>query len=347
MSVEARFQIQRSGFQLDVDVSFPSSGVTGLVGPSGCGKTTLLRAIAGLEQEPDGYCRVGNMIWQDGGQFVPVHKRQLGYVFQEASLFSHLSVRGNLNYGLRRTPAKDRRLGMDEVVDLLGLRDLIDRHPEGLSGGERQRVALARALLASPKLLLMDEPLAALDQASKKDILPYLERLHDELNMPVLYVSHAADEVARLADHLIMMEVGRVKASGPITELLTQLDLAVEQGADAEAVIETTVTDYDDEYHLSHLQFAGGIFHVASARPMAQGQAVRLRILARDVSLTLAPQTGTSILNIFPATVEALSEDGPAQCLVRLRIGDTPILARITQKSADVLNLKPGLSVYA
>ena len=346
MTVEVRFHLERGGFVLDVDVAFPARGVTGLFGPSGCGKTTLLRAIAGLEREPTGYCRVGEAIWQEANLFLPPHCRPVGFVFQEASLFSHLSVRRNLEYGLRRVPEQQRRVTFDEAVHLLGLETLLARRPDGLSGGERQRVAIARALLTSPRLLLMDEPLAALDLASKREILPYLERLHGELASPVLYVSHAADEVARLADHLVLLNDGRVRASGPIGELLTRLDVAREQGAEAEAVVEARVAGHDEDYHLSHLDFPGGRFHV-SRIPLPVGRDTRLRVLARDVSITLKPQTGTSILNIFPAVIDDLAEAGPAQMLVRLRLAGTPLLARITRKSASNLTLAAGKQVYA
>ncbi|HIP53448.1 MAG TPA: molybdenum ABC transporter ATP-binding protein, partial [Chromatiales bacterium] len=211
MSIDIRFCIARGDFVLDVDTVFPGKGVTAIFGPSGCGKTTLLRAIAGLERDPNGYCQVGEHLWQKKAMFLPAHRRSLGYVFQEASLFPHLSVRRNLEYGFKRVPKNQRRVTLEEATALLGLGNLLARRPLGLSGGERQRVAIGRALLTSPRLLLMDEPLAALDQASKREILPYLERLHDELAMPLLYVSHAADEVARLADHLVLLDNGCVK----------------------------------------------------------------------------------------------------------------------------------------
>jgi molybdate transport system ATP-binding protein len=327
-------------------MSFPARGVTALFGPSGSGKTTLLRAIAGLERDPVGLCRVGETLWQDGAFFLPTHRRPLGYVFQEASLFGHLSVRGNLEYGLKRVPPDERRVTLDEAAALLGVAPLLDRRPHGLSGGERQRVAIARALLTSPRLLLMDEPLVALDRASKREILPYLERLRDELAMPVLYVSHAPDEVARLADHLVLLDAGRVRVAGPLRALLTRLDLAREQGIEAEAVVEARVADHDPIYHLTYLDFPGGRFSLAR-NSLPVGQRVRLRVLARDVSLTLERQTGTSILNIFPALVDGLAEDGPAQILVRLDVAGTPVLARITRKSASVLALAPGRRVYA
>jgi len=346
MTIETRFHIQRQGFVLDVDVTFPARGVSALFGPSGCGKTTLLRAIAGLERDPNGFCRVGDELWQDGSQFLPPHRRPLGFVFQEASLFSHLSVRRNLEYGLKRVPEYQRRVSLSDAVSLLGVEELLGRRPHGLSGGERQRVAIARALLTSPRLLLMDEPLAALDRASKREILPYLERLHDELAMPMLYVSHAPDEVARVADHLVLLDAGRVRAAGPIGELLTRLDLAREHGAEADAIIEARVAGHDETFHLSFLDFPGGRFSVAgNALPVGHG--ARLRVLARDVSITLQPQIGTSILNIFPASIDALTEEGPAQMLVRLDIAGVPLLSRITRKSASVLALTPGKQVYA
>ncbi len=346
MTIETRFHIERSDFLLDVDLTFPAQGVTALFGPSGCGKTTYLRAIAGLERDPNGLCRVGDELWQEGRRFLPTHRRPLGFVFQEASLFPHMSVRRNLEYGLKRVLEEHQRLNLSEVVELLGVERLLERRSDGLSGGERQRVAIARALLTSPRLLLMDEPLASLDRASKREILPYLERLHDELAMPVLYVSHASDEVARLADHLVLLDAGRVRAAGPVAELLTRLDLAREQGNEAEAIIVARVVDHDERYHLSYLDFAGGRFSIARDA-LSIGHNARLRVLARDVSITLHPQTGTSILNIFPAIVDDLVDDGMAQMLVRLDIMGTPLLSRITRKSANALALAPGKPVFA
>jgi molybdate transport system ATP-binding protein len=294
-----------------------------------------------------GCLRVRGETWQDenAGVFRPPDQRPIGYVFQEASLFAHLTVQGNLEYALKRVVAADRRVSFDEAVRLLGIAELLPRTPAQLSGGQRQRVAIARALLTSPRLLLMDEPLASLDQQSKQDILPYLERLHDELAMPVLYVSHAADEVARLADHLVLLEAGRVRACGPLAELRARLDLARDMGAEADAIIEARVAGHDDGYQLSHLDFSGGRFSVTrNALPV--GHRARLRVLARDVSITLQAQTDTSILNIFPAVVEALVPDGESQVLVRLDLAGTPLLARITRKSAALLDLVPNKAVF-
>ncbi|RDH85581.1 MAG: molybdenum ABC transporter ATP-binding protein [endosymbiont of Escarpia spicata] len=345
MTIEARFLIKRDDFTLDADFTVPAQGISAIFGASGCGKTTLLRAIAGLEQPARGYLKIAGEVWQDGERFLPPHQRPLGYVFQEASLFPHLSVLGNLKYGYKRLPPEARRVDFDQAVTLLGIAPLLARRPEGLSGGERQRVAIARALLTSPRLLLMDEPLAALDRQSKTEILPFLERLHEELSIPVLYVSHAPDEVARLADQLVLLEQGRVRASGPIGEMLTRVDLPLAHGDEAEAIVEATVAEHDEAFHLAHLEFPGGRFTVAR-KDLPLGQPVRLRLLARDVSLSLERHEGTSILNIFPAKVETLADENPAQLMVRLDAGGVPILSRITRKSATILALEPGKPVY-
>lgn len=344
--IEARFRVVRDQFELNAELMIPARGVTALYGPSGCGKTTLLRAIAGLEQHRDGYLKVGNMIWQDTAQFVPPHQRAIGYVFQEASLFNHLKVQRNVEYGYQRVPQDERKISVEHAVELLGIGHLLTRSSDTLSGGERQRVAIARALAANPQLLLMDEPLASLDQNSRQEILPYLESLHRELAIPLIYVSHAADEVARLADHLVLLEVGRVVVTGPIDEMLTRLDLSFAHGNDAEAIIEATIAEHDDQYGLTYLDFVGGRFSVPQ-RALPIGSCVRVRIAARDVSLTLEQQRDTSILNIFPATVDEVIPDGDAQMMVRLTAGSVPLLARVTRKSAALLDLKPGREVYA
>ncbi|MDO8451152.1 MAG: molybdenum ABC transporter ATP-binding protein [Rhodoferax sp.] len=349
--IRARFKLNYSGFELDVDLDLAGRGITALFGPSGSGKTSCLRAIAGLERSTPGvmaYVAVNEEVWQDDakGVSVPVHQRALGYVFQDANLFTHLSVAQNLAYGLTRVPAAQRRVSLDRAVALLGIGHLMDRQPGTLSGGERQRVAIARALATSPRILLMDEPLAALDAQRKAEILPYLEQLHHELDIPVLYVSHALDEVARLADHLVLLEAGRVVASGPTAELMTRLDLSLAHGDTAGAVIHANISSHEPVYHLSVADFAGGRLCVPQ-QTMAVGQPLRIRVQARDVSLTLEPQTGTSILNILPVTVVALSNDSPGQVMVRLDAGGTPLLARITQKSVASLGLVAGRTVYA
>lgn len=338
----------RQDFALDVALQLPGRGITALFGVSGSGKTTCLRILAGLEPQARGRVSVAGDVWQDSAQgiFRPVHQRALGYVFQEASLFDHLSVQDNLKYGFKRTPPDQRQHGWDHAVALLGLGHLLARWPHELSGGERQRVAIGRALASSPRLLLMDEPLAALDAPRKAEILPYLERLHAELSIPIIYVSHAIDEVARLADHLVLMDAGRALASGPTGALLTRLDLPLAHGDSASAVIQARVTGHDSAYHLTLAEFAGGCLRVPQ-QALQPGHMLRIRVQARDVSLTLSPQTGTSILNILPARVTALSADGPGQVMVALDAAGTPLLARVTRKSLDALGLAEGLRVYA
>jgi len=345
--IEAQFRVVRDGFTLDVALSLPGEGISALFGPSGSGKTSCLRAIAGLEQLP-GRLQVGDEIWQDDsrGLFVPPHRRAIGYVFQEASLFPHLSVRQNLDYGRRRLAAGVPRGDLEETAELLGIRPLLDRTPHSLSGGERQRAAIARALLCAPRLLLMDEPLAALDLKRKQEILPYLERLHQELAIPVIYVSHAPDEVARLADHLVLLNQGSVVASGPLTETLAWLDLPPAFADDVGVVWTTRLAGHADD-GLSRLTVPGGELWVAERREPL-GTPLRCRIHARDVSLSLTRAADSSILNLLPATVTALAPaDTPGHVLVRLALGPTPLLARITARSAHQLALAPGMALWA
>ena len=355
MSAEAlhlQAHLDLGGFVLDVAVDLPGRGITALFGPSGSGKTSCLRVLAGLERRARGRVAAGADVWQDSAQslFVPPHRRALGYVFQEASLFAHLNVQDNLTFGFRRTPAGEQRHGWDRPLELLGIGHLLQRWPHELSGGERQRVAIARALATSPRLLLMDEPLAALDAARKAEILPYLERLQTELDIPVIYVSHAIDEVARLADHLVLLEAGRVAAQGPTSRLLTRLDLPLAHGDSAAAVIAGTVLGHEPGFHLTQVGFPGcNLRFVSPARQRVRvpGETVRLRVQARDVSLTLSHQADTSILNVLPACVLELREDSPGYVMVVLDTSGTRLLARVTRKSADALQLAPGTSVFA
>ena len=346
--VLGRLSFDRPGFRLAVELDLPERGVAGIFGPSGSGKTTLLRCVAGLEPGARGRLEVGGELWQDDatGHRTPTHRRPLGYVFQESSLFTHLSVRGNLRYGWRRVPERRRRLHPREAARRFGLERLLDRRVDDLSGGERQRVALARTLLAHPRLLLLDEPLASLDDTARSEILGELERLVREVEVPVLYVSHDLGGVGRLADHLLVLDRGSVVAQGPLTELLTRLDLPLAGRPDAEAVLEATVGGHDEEFHLTRLDSEAGPLWVPG-ESVEIGWTVRVRVLARDVSLTLARQTGTSILNIVPATVAELREEDDAQTLVRLRVGEAALLARVTRRSAQHLGLRPGLELWA
>ena len=355
IDLQLRIGLQRAGFSLDVDLNLPGRGVTALFGPSGSGKTSCLRVLAGLEPRAQGRISVAGEVWQDSAQgiFKPVHQRALGYVFQEASLFDHLNVERNIRYGFERTPAAQRRHGWDHALALLGIGHLLARMPHELSGGERQRVAMARALASSPKVLLMDEPLAALDTQRKTDILPWLEQLHERLDIPVLYVTHSVEEVTRLADHLVLLQAGQVLASGALIDLLTRLDLPLAQGDNAAALIEAEVgTDAPSE-QLTALVFEGGRLLIPSTgtTPTPPGKRVRLRIQARDVSLSLLSAQYTSILNILSATVVDLADDGCGQVLVGLSLGDGPqplrLLSRISRYSAQALQIAPGLALYA
>jgi molybdate transport system ATP-binding protein len=350
--IDARFSGQKGAFQLDVALRLAGRGVTAVFGPSGAGKTTLLRRIAGLERSGQGFLSVGGEVWQDDrrGIFLPVHRRPLGFVFQQANLFDHLSVQGNIDYGRRRVPAPSQRVALAELIDLLDLGPLLSRGPASLSGGERQRVAIARALATSPRLLLMDEPLAALDAERKQGILPYLERLHAWLDIPVVYVSHALDEVTRLADNVVLLQAGKVAAQGPVHALMTRLDLPLAHGDSAGAIVDAVVAQVDAAWHLCRADFAGGsivLTQPAGRAPLAPGRRARLRIQARDVSITLARQQGTSVQNIFAVTVTGISPDAPGQVMLALDAGGSALLARVTALSADALGLAVGARVFA
>ncbi len=363
--IDATLKLARRDFTLDVALQLPERGITALFGPSGCGKTTLLRALAGLERAA-GRVALGDLVWQDDatGQWLPTHQRPLGYVIQEAALFPHLDVRANLAYGRRRSGEAAQAFALDAVVDLLGIAPLMARRPASLSGGERQRVAIARALTTAPRLLLMDEPLAALDAPRKAEILPYLERLHLELALPIVYVTHAMDEVARLADHLVLMDAGRVQAAGPLAELLARTDLPLARQDDAGVVITARVEQHDRHYGLTRVCFAGGTLWVGETAA-APGEPVRARVLARDVSVTRVEPTATSVLNVLPVVLEAIQADH-STALLRLRLGPgsadgggmasdrdsgnpAPIrlLARITRRSCEALALQPGDALFA
>ena len=354
--ISAQFNFNKGSFTLDVELSLPATGVTVLFGRSGCGKTTLLRALAGLEKT-DGVLHFGEHIWQDKKTFLPTHQRPIAYVFQEASLFSHLDVRANLEFGYQRIPLSQRRIAFDDAVQLLGVDALLQRKTQHLSGGERQRVAIARALLTSPQWILMDEPLASLDAESKADILPYLEHLRHQLAIPILYVTHASDEMLRLADYLVLMEAGRVHANGTPNNLLTNPNLPLAYLDDAAAIMDAIILSHDDRYHLTTVQVPGGVLTTTRSH-LSVGSATRVRILARDVSITLSPPQHSSILNCLQTQVLDITPDhNPARVLVRLAlISDNQnnsstqahcILARITHRSTDQLALSAGLKVYA
>nr|WP_315465051.1 molybdenum ABC transporter ATP-binding protein [uncultured Rhodoferax sp.] len=345
-------QMHKPGFELDVDVQLPAQGISVLYGPSGSGKTTLLRCIAGLERASRATVHIQGDVWQDDAQgvFVPTWQRPLGYVFQEASLFAHLDVAGNLEFARRR--AAPPRLGSpllttEFAVRTLGLEQLLHRRTTELSGGERQRVAIARALATNPQLLLLDEPLASLDEARRLEVLPWLERLRDELRIPMVYVSHASDEVIRLADTLVVMERGRVQACGPLQEVLASTEPLIRMGGYVSSLVLGQVAGYDSAWHLTLVHLAAGNFWLPDTG-LTLGQTVRLRVLARDVSIATRMPTDTSIQNVLPCTVVAVrSDQHPAQALVQLDCSGTPLWARLSRRAVDQLALQPGQAVWA
>ena len=346
-AIEARFALPYPGFELNVDLRLPAAGVSALFGPSGSGKTLCLRCFAGLEPGCDGRIVVGGEVWQDsaGARFVPPHRRPVGFVFQDARLFPHLTVAGNLHYAMRRASGAEA-VGFDEAVRLLDIGDLLQRHTERLSGGERQRCAIARALLTRPRLLLLDEPLAALDEARKAELLPYLERLRDALSIPMLYVSHSMREVTRLADHLVLLERGRVQASGPVDEVTTRVDLSFSDDDEAGVVLIAQCAAHEAEFGLTRVRFDGGALWLPRVH-CEIGQALRVRVAASDVSVTLEPARASSILNVLPATVSARRDDAKGRSLIQLDVGGSRLLARVTRYSASLLDLRPGQPVYA
>ncbi|MEY4579854.1 MAG: molybdenum transport protein ModC [Pseudomonadota bacterium] len=346
-TLSARFRLQLREFALAVDLNFDADGVTALLGPSGSGKTTLLRCLAGLDRDPNGALRFREQVWQDGEHWVPAYQRPIGYVFQDARLFPHLSVRKNLEFGMRRVPVNERRVSFDRAVALLGVAPLLERSPRKLSGGERQRVAIARALLCSPLLLLMDEPLASLDLTSRAQIMPLLEALQRELQLPIVYVTHAPAEVVRLATRVVLLDTGKVLAVGPVHDLLTRPDLPLAHFEDAGALLEARVSEHAPQYHLTYVSVAGGRLAI-SARPLAVGVQTRVHVRARDVSVSLDPPTRSSITNVLPAHVIDIHPDrDPAHALVRLSCAGSVVLARITQRSVSELGLAAGQAVFA
>lgn len=348
MSLRVDIERKLGAFELKANFS-ADVGVTALFGRSGSGKSSLVNVIAGLLKPDRGRVEVGGTVLFDRerGIDVPTARRRIGYVFQEGRLFPHLSVRRNLLYGRFFNAASERYVQYDQAVELLGLAHLLERRPAALSGGEKQRVAIGRALLASPQVLLMDEPLAALDEQRKSEILQYIERLRDEVRIPIIYVSHAIEEVVRLADTMVLMSEGGVRAAGPPEEIMGRLDLRPMTGKfEAGAVIETRVSAYDRKYDLSTLGFTGGELLVTGVSASV-GDLVRVRIRARDVSLALSPPAGVSILNVLHGRIAEISPGDGAVVDVRIQVGAASVLARITRRSLDQLRLEQGKEIYA
>ena len=351
--IRVAFRGSLGDFRLDAEFKAPASGVTAIFGPSGCGKTTVLRCIAGLLRFSDGLCDVDGDVWQgSGGVFLPTYKRPLGYVFQEASLFLHLSVRQNLLFGAprRRAAGHKQAIAFDEVTELLGVAPLLDRSPRNLSGGERQRVAIGRALMSQPKLLLMDEPLSALDRNIKNEILPFLERLRDRVALPILYVTHDIGEVDRLADHIVLMRKGRVVAEGPLAMIESDPSLPMGRTRDAAVGLVGRVESYDREYGLLAVAVRGGRFLVPAPEDPV-GARRHIRVVAADISLTRERPGASSILNVLPARILSHGIVEANEIVVSIGLGrdgdGDRLLARLTRKSWQGLGLADGLFVYA
>ena len=346
LSVDVRMDYP--GFALEVATEFPARGITALFGPSGCGKTTLLRIIAGFEPGASGRVSFDGEVWAGPGRATPPHRRGVGMVFQDARLFPHLSVRGNLDYALARAPREPARYGRDEVVDVLDLGPLLGRRVAQLSGGERQRVAIGRTLLTRPRLLLMDEPLAALDTRRKGEILPYIAPLEAAFGLPILYVTHAVEEVTQLCSRIVALSEGRVAATGAVAEVLERLDLAELQGRfEAGAVLSGRIIGRDPELHLSRIDLGGAVLEMPEISA-APGSEVRLRVRARDVSLARGRPEGLSIRNRLDAAVLAITEEAAgAFAEVLLEVGSQHLRARVTRAAIRDLGLAAGDRVTA
>ena len=347
--IDLSLKLTRGGeaaFELSVDLTLPSSGTTVIFGPSGGGKTTILRAIAGLEPDVKGHIRINQQTWQAPGVFLPAHQRRVGFVFQHSALLPHLSVEQNLRYGWQRVGGTEAEFV--QCVQQLDLAPLLQRAIGQLSGGERQRVALGRALLTRPDILLLDEPLAALDAVRRSEILGYLERLKQTTTIPMLYVTHAVDEMSRLADYLVLMKGGRVRQAGPALEVMNHPEAPLALRDDAGVVVQASVQQRD-AHGLLTLQSPMGTLY-AHGPAHAPGDRLRVRIHARDVSLALSHHTDSSILNILPVTVLALRDGAGGQALIELSTGNQPkqrLLAKISYASVARLNIAPGLALWA
>jgi len=348
IGLEAGLRFTRGHLPIAFEARLPARGITALFGASGAGKSSCLRVIAGLDRDAQGTLRFGTEVWQDSphGVFVPTHRRRVGLVQQEPALFDHLSVLGNLDYGFRRA-GRPVHLQREALIDAFGLGGLLQRRPATLSGGERQRVAIVRALLSDPALLLFDEPLSALDDRARSELLGVLERWHATLELPAIWVSHAIDEVARLADRVILLDAGKIIAQGSLQDTLTRLDLPPALQEAAGAVIEGVVASIDAQAHLAELHCDGGTLWLPNDGARI-GARLRTRIAARDVSLHLAPATHSSALNQWRCTILAIGEAShPAHCMVQLRAGENRLLARITRRSRQTLGLQPGMTIWA
>ncbi len=344
------FHLQQKSFTLEIDITLPSEGVTVLYGQSGSGKTTLLRCIAGLEKKLKGTIEFKQERWHTDKKFVPTYKRNIGYVFQEASLFEHLTTQQNLAFAAKRVIGNNQN-SEDHIIRLLGIENLLNHYPTQMSGGEKQRVAIARVLLSNPSMLLMDEPLASLDTNRKNEILPYLEALKTRLNIPIIYVTHSPDEVARLADHIVMIDDGKIITSGPLSETLSRLNSPYYLTSELGVVIDSTISEQDKRWKMSKILLSEEElwFHDDKNNNENEvGNPVRIQILASDVSLSLSARLGTSITNCLPASIAEITtipETGIT--LVKLTIGEITVMSRISSKSAHTLDIHKGMKIWA
>ncbi|MFK7732116.1 MAG: molybdenum ABC transporter ATP-binding protein [Pseudomonadales bacterium] len=347
--IRAKFHIEfpsatLADLALSIDTELPAKGVTALFGRSGAGKTTLLRCIAGLQHDPNGELRFGDQVWQDKHNSLPCHQRNIGYVFQEPRLFPHLDVHSNLRFSQRAAGnAKE-----NEVLELLDIHPLLGRPVQGLSGGEQQRVAIGRALLSKPQLLLMDEPLSSLDASRKNELLPYLERIKDEAGIPILYVSHSQQEVARLADHLVVLERGRLIAAGDPVRIINEYQRSAEYADTPSTLLAAPISATDSKSQLASLAIGDQVLHLRSEH-LVQGDIARVQIYAKDVSIALSEATDSSILNILPARVDAIVPNVVTGTVaVRLALADNhELISLITLKSLQRLQLTTGMQVWA
>lgn len=352
MNVQNNIEVSVHGtlgtFDLDAAFHAPITGITALFGPSGCGKTSVLRCIAGLNHL-NGKIRIGDIVWQDEKQFMPVYKRKIGYVFQEASLFPHLSVQKNLSYAFDKS-AKGAAQYFDEVITMLNIEHLIDRSPKNLSGGERQRVAIGRALLSSPQVLLMDEPLSALDMATRTEIMPFIERLRDQLKLPIFYITHDINEVERLADTLVLMEQGKLLAAGKLQDLQADMSLPLAQQRSAAVNLNASIKDWNENSGLCAFSVKGANF-LAPLETAPKLKEMRIRIAANDVSISLEKPHNSSILNSVDAIILSQKPLNSHEMLVSLSLGDNDqgahILCRLSRYSWQNLNLEIGMKIFA
>ncbi len=348
MSLSVNVTCHFGDFQLQVDQSFSGTGITALFGPSGCGKSTLLRIIAGLESKAKGVVNSGAAIWQNEKQFMPTWQRDIGFVFQEPRLFPHLTVAGNLAYAQKRSTNIQSQITLEKVVAALDLAPLLNRRVTALSGGEKQRVAIGRSLLTKPSLMLMDEPLSALDMKRRSSILLLIRSLPETFGVPVIYVTHAIDEVAQIADRIALLSDGRICAEGPLDAILENPELDDLTGRfEAGVVIDAKITGQDKKFQLTLLECQGQAL-IMPLIPLHIGETVRLRIRARDVALATEIPRGLSIRNVLPARIIAIDSNlESAFAEVILVFGDRKLRSRITRASVEELNLEPGKAVYA